>query len=57
MEKPTFSEYVIKCRSEEFYFVSVRHMLECRKTLEEWFRDMYFDYKLLYLSDEPNNSK
>jgi len=43
----TFSEYIIKERSEEFYFTSLQDMLKCRTTLEKWFSNMYYDYKII----------
>lgn len=54
----TFSEYIIKERSEEFYFTSLKDMLKCRTTLEKWFSDMYTEYKILYLSGcTPENCR
>lgn len=54
----TFSEYIIKERSEEFYFTSLKDMLKCRTTLEEWFSDMYNEYKILHLSGcSPENCR
>jgi hypothetical protein len=47
----TFSEYIIQKRSKNFYFVSLGQMTRCKTTLEEWFRDMYTDYKIQHLTD------
>lgn len=44
----TFSEYIIKERSEKFYFVSLIHISKSKTTLEQWFSDMYADYKILF---------
>jgi len=44
----TFSEYIIKERSENFYFLSLIDMLKTKTTLEDWFSDLYFEYKILY---------
>jgi hypothetical protein len=44
----TFSEYIILERSENFYFTSLEQMMKCRATLEEWFSDLYTEYKILY---------
>jgi len=44
----TFSEYIIKQRSEFFYFESLKDIIKSnsKKTLEEWFSDMHYDYKV-----------
>jgi len=52
---PTFSEYIIGRSSENFYFNSLEQMRKCNTTLEDWFKDMYYDYKILYLEDKKNN--
>ena len=44
----TFSEYIIQERSENFYFISLEQMMKCRTTLEEWFSDLYLEYKIIY---------
>lgn len=44
----TFSEYIIKERSETFYLTSLIDIAKCKSTLEEWFKDMYYDWCLLY---------
>jgi hypothetical protein len=54
----TFSEYIIQERSEEFYFISLGQMMKCRTTLEDWFKDLYTEYKILYLSGcTPENCR
>lgn len=45
----TFSEYIIEQRGEKFYFTSLEQMVKCKTTLEYWFKDMYYDYKILHL--------
>jgi hypothetical protein len=45
---PSFKEYVIEQRSEDFYHISVIDMEQSGKTLEEWFSNMYSDYKIIY---------
>jgi hypothetical protein len=45
----TFSEYIIQERSKEFYLISLGDIIKQKTTLEEWFSDMYLDYKILYL--------
>ena len=45
----TFSEYIIKERSKKFYLISLGYIIKQQTTLEEWFSDMYTDYKILYL--------
>lgn len=44
----TFSEYIIEQRSESFYFTSVKNMANARMTLEDWFSDLYTEYKIIY---------
>ena len=54
----TFSEYIIKERSEFFYLESLKDIIKSnsKKTLEEWFSDMYYDYKLLHTNNcTPQN--
>ena len=48
----TFSNYVIKERSKKFYTMSLIDISKCNSTLEEWFSDMYGDYKILNLYNE-----
>ncbi len=45
----TFSKYIIQRYSREFYFGSLEDMVKSKTelTLEEWFSDMYYDYKIL----------
>ena len=45
----TFSEYIIQERSEYFLFTSMTDMVKYNQdiTLEKWFSDIYYDYKLL----------
>lgn len=45
----TFVDYIIKERGRIFLSVSLMDMEKSgyKGTLEEWFSDMYFDYKLL----------
>lgn len=43
----TFSEYIINERSRKFYMISLTQMAKCDCTLEEWFKDMYFDYNII----------
>ena len=58
LKNMTFSEYIIQERSEEFYFISLEQMIKCRTTLEDWFKDLYTEYKILYLSDcTPENCR
>lgn len=45
----TFSEYIIEQKSEKFYFTSLEQMVKCKSTLEDWFENMYYDYKILHL--------
>ena len=44
----TFSDYIIQERSEKFYFTSLMDMAKCNTTLEDWFPEMYADWKLLW---------
>ena len=56
----TFSEYIIKERSEFFYFESLKDIIKSnsKNTLEEWFSDMYCDYKLLHTNNcTPQNCR
>tara|TARA_R110000822_G_scaffold165647_2_gene306129 strand:+ start:114 stop:329 length:216 start_codon:yes stop_codon:yes gene_type:complete len=56
----TFSEYIIKERSEFFYLESLKDIIKSnsKKTLEEWFSDMYYDYKLLHTNNcTPENCR
>ncbi len=48
----TFSEYIIKQRSELFYFESLKDMVKCntKLTLEEWFSNLYTEYKIMYMN-------
>lgn len=50
MEIITFSDYIINKWSKEFYFESLKHMLQYRITLEEYFKDSYYEYKIIYLN-------
>lgn len=45
----TFVDYIIKERSRRFLSISLMDMGRCnyKGTLEEWFSDMYTDYKIL----------
>lgn len=43
----TFSEYIINQRSKNFYLISLGQIIMCNMTLEEWFPEMYYEYKLL----------
>ena len=45
----TFVDYIIKERSRRFLSISLMDMEKCnyKGTLEEWFSDMYIDYKIL----------
>jgi len=47
----TFSEYIIQERSINFYLISLKDMCKfnANMTLEDWFSDMYYDYKILDL--------
>lgn len=45
----TFSEYIIQERSKKFYNDSLEQIKKCNSTLEEWFPDMYYDWKLSFL--------
>ena len=49
----TFSEYIIQRYSRRFYQLSLADMVKCNTTLtlEEWFSDMYYDYKILYIDN------
>ena len=45
----TFVDYIIKERSRRFLSISLMDMGRCnyKGTLEEWFSDMYIEYKFL----------
>jgi len=43
----TFSEFIIKERSKEFYIISLSDIVKCSSTIEDYFKDLYFDYQLL----------
>jgi len=45
----TFVDYIIKERSRGFLSISLMDMDRCnfKGTLEEWFSDMYIEYKIL----------
>lgn len=47
--KMTFSEYIIQERSKKFYFTSLQDMVRSNTnlTLEEWFSDLYTEYKII----------
>lgn len=45
----TFSEYIIRERSKGFYIINLGDIIKNKTTLEEWFSDMYIEYKILYL--------
>ena len=49
----TFEEYIIQERGQEFYDISKLDMSKSivPHTLEQWFPDMYYDYKMLYDKD------
>lgn len=44
----TFDEYIIMETSQNFYDTSLLHIRMFNTTLEEWFKDKYYNYKLLY---------
>lgn len=44
----TFSQYIIEQRSKNFYLISLGDIVKFDSTLEEWFYNMYFDYKIIY---------
>ncbi len=49
----TFSEYIIRERSQYFYIENLKLIAACGSTLEDWFKDMYYDYKLLFDNSTP----
>jgi hypothetical protein len=46
----TFIDYIIKERSKKFLDISILDMDKCNYTgtIEEWFSNMYYDYKIKY---------
>lgn len=46
----TFVDYIIKERSRRFLSISLMDMYRCnyKGTLEEWFYDMYIEYKIIF---------
>ena len=52
----TFVDYIIKERSRRFLSISLMDMdrSSYKGTLEEWFSDMYIEYKIL--TDQEGNS-
>ncbi len=53
----TFSEFIIKERSLNFYNNSLLQMYKCKSTIEDWFSDLYFDYCVLYNIKNDKTSK
>ena len=56
--KMTFVDYIIKERSRKFLSISLMDMEKSnyKGTLEEWFSDMYTEYKIINQNkDEKNN--
>ena len=53
----TFVDYIIKERSRKFLSISLMDMEKSnyRGTLEEWFSDMYTEYKLFYIDFKYEN--
>ena len=50
----TFVDYIIKERSRKFLSISLMDMEKSnyKGTLEEWFSDMYTEYKILNQKEE-----
>lgn len=44
----TFSEFIISEKGKEFYLISLEQISQSNSTLEKWFKDLYYDWNLLY---------
>lgn len=48
INKLTFSEYVIRERGENFYYISLKDIIRCKSTPEKWWRELHLEWNIKY---------